>query len=282
MTWVEEYRQSIGMSRREFATAITAKLGGRGDRRVLVTPAILTIIETWPNARTHPRIMNAIARACGATKEMRDEFLHPCRRGFPYTHTAAAVTERAASPWRSYTGATTQAAMESAKRYASARPVVVIDRMGQVVFRAVSANAAEGFTGMSAKTVLTHCNHAVKFQFFQNAKYIFRYAEEWDAMSPSARAREVSEALASSTMKAYDPKSRAVVVIGKTGREIMRYESIAEAARGEATTLFHVKHRCQRRAKREFTGDIETTYRFAAEWDSMNQAQRMEDLGVAQ
>lgn len=278
MTWVEEYRRKVGMNRREFAEAITRKLGGRGDRRVVVTPAILTILEEWPNARTHPRIMNAIARACGATKQQRDQFLHPSRHEWPYVHGEAQVKQTDGHPWRNRPGATTEAARASAAKFAAqSRAVVIVDKAANVVARVPSIKAAADFTGINETCVSDRCKGLMRTEFAGDKIVTCRYADKWDAMTPEQRANNIAAAIKKS--KLYS--TRHVVAIDRRGNVRQRYGSTKEAAEAELTSPPSIRLRCLRKLGNEWTKDREVTYRYEDQWDKMTRAQQMRDIGAA-
>ena len=278
MTWVEEYRRKVGMNRREFAEAITRKLGGRGDRRVVVTPAILTILEEWPSARTHPRIINVIARACGATKQQRDQFLHPSRREWPYMHGEAQVKQSDGHPWRKHPGATTEAARASAAKFAAqSRAVVIVDKKGEVVARVPSIKAAAEFMGMNETCVSDRCKGLTRAEFADGKLLTCRYADKWDAMTQEQRAGNIAAAIKKS--KLYS--TRHIVAIDRRGNVRQRYGSIKEAAEAELTSPPSVRLRCLRKLGNEWTKDREVTYRYEDQWDKMTRAQQMRDIGAA-
>lgn len=286
MTWVEEYRRKVGMNRREFAAAVTAKLGGRGDRRVVVTPAILTIIEEWPNARTHPRIMNVIARACGATKEQRDQFLHPSRRDYPYAEAVAAVTVKdgAAHPWREKPGATSHAAKMSAVRHMGAmarkmqaREIVIVNRDGMEVQRVAGLEAAGEVLGISGECAADRCYERTRVEFTAKRRLTCRFADAWDAMSQDMRQQQMRIAVARSE----ENDTKRIVVIDREGNVRARYDSAKECARADYVTPAKVYDRCKRKTADEWCLDNEVTYRYALEWDKMTRAEQLRDIGAA-
>lgn len=279
MTWIQQYRESLNMTRGEFARAITRQLGGSGDSRAVVPENLITILEEHPHPVTHPKLMNMIARACGATKEQRDQFLHPSRRGFPYRHSAAALTDKAEHPWRTRPGATSAAAKQSAYSYGR-KPVVVIDRDGHVACRAESLMAAAIWANVSKGTVHDRCMRKIALEFIGRVPYTFRYADDWDSLSPSAKALEIRHALRASAAKGGDRTMEPVVVVNRWGEELNRYPNVHAAMRTEHATRQTIYNRCFRKIDREFTAYHEITYRFASEWDAMTPEQRREDVGA--
>lgn len=277
MNWIQEYRESIGMTREQFAKAINRQLGGTGEFRVTVPVKLIFMLEEWPKCYTHPKLINLIARACGATKAQRDQFLHPCRRDYPYRHSAAAVTERSVNPWCTYPAATTDAAKKSAYAYGR-RPVVIIDRDGHVVHRSESMMAAGIWANVSKNAVADRCMHKTKLEFIGRVPYTFRYADEWDKLSPSARALEIRNALRMSAAKGGDRTMEPIVVVTRWGDELTRYPNVPVAMHTEHVTKNTIYNRCFRKIDREFTAYHETTYRFASEWDAMTPEQRRMDV----
>ena len=283
MNWVQEYRQSIGMSRGQFARAITRQLGGCGDNRIVVPEKLIYMLEEWPKCYTHPKLANMIAAACGATPEQRDMIVNRVHRG----------------KWRGVDGP--RVAMElpptrlpirakaqpvAGDKYAhNNKQVVVLDRAGREVKRCASGREAAEFMGLSSTTVYSRCAHATPLEFTTvGTPYTCRYAQEWDALTPSARAASIRRALQIAGDKHTRPKgcniSRAVVAVDRSGRELARYDSIGDASRGEAYNEDCIRNRCNRQVGREFTGRNGATYRFAEDWDAMTPEERRRDVGA--
>ena len=280
MSWIQEYRESIGLTRGQFARAITRQLGGSGDNRIVVPEKLIFMLEEWPKCYTHPRLADMIAAACGATPEQRDMIVARVHRG----------------KWRGVDGPRVvyelpptrlpiraKAQPMPGDRYAhNNRPVVVIDRAGNEVKRCASGKEAAEFMGLSTTTVYSRCAHATPLEFTVGIPYTCRYAQEWDALTPSAKAASIRMALKNAGDSRTRPKGcnirRAVVAIDRDGRELARYASIGEAERGEAFNEDCIRNRCNRQVKNEFTGINDSTYRFANEWDAMTPEERLRDV----
>jgi len=280
--WVQEYRQSIGMSRGQFARAITRQLGGSGDNRIVVPEKLIYMLEEWPKCYTHPKLANMIAAACGATPEQRDMIVNRVHRG----------------EWRGVDGP--RVAMElpptrlpirakaqpvAGDKYAhNNKAVVVLDRAGREVKRCASGKEAAAFMGLSSTTVYSRCAHATPLEFTVGIPYTCRYAQEWDALTPSAKAASIRRALKNAGDSRTRPVGcnihKAVVVIDRSGRELARYDSIGAASRGEAYNEDCIRNRCNRQVKNEFTGINDSTYRFAEDWDTMTPEERRRDVGA--
>lgn len=281
MTWIEAYRQKLGMSREQFAAAVTRELGGTGERRKCVSANLIYMLENWPKCVTHPALITMIAHACGATKAQRDQFLAKERRGYPFRHFPARV--RSEAPRRA---PMKEEKPERNHRHDHARiAVVVLDRTGRVVRRCESMLDAAEVIGMTAPSVRARCLRRAAHEFCAGSVYTCRYAAEWDGMSQTARAADMRRALELGGDMKRKPNGglakRAVVVLDKAGRELARYDSIMEASRGEVTNDDYIRTRCYRKVRAEFTGKNDSTYRFAADWDKMTPEERAKDLSAA-
>lgn len=283
MTWIQEYRESVGMSREQFARAITQQLGGRGEKHRTVTAKLIYILENWPGCVTHPKLATMIARACGATPQQRDMIVAKAHRG-TWRGTDGPKVVYQTPPTRLPGKA--KAEPVPGDRYANNnKAVVVIDRAGIEVRRFKSGIEAADFMDISKSSVYGRCAHTVPMEFAAGKPYTCRYAQEWDALTPTAKALSIRRALELS--RVCKPRAngwnlkRSVVVVTKDGRELTRYPSIGEASRGECFNIDCIRNRCNRLVKQEFRGQHEATYRFADEWDGMTAEQRAKDLGAA-
>lgn len=283
MTWIQEYRESIGMNRVQFARAITEQLGGSGDRRVTVPATLIRMLEEWPRCVTHPKIANVIARACGATPEQRDMIVHKRHRGKWHGVSGPQVVYDLPKSRRPRP--IIKAEPVPGDKYAhNLKSVVIIDRMGNEVKRCASGKEAAEFMGLSSTTVYSRCAHATPLEFTLHHPYTCRYAQEWDRLTATAKAASVRRSLELAGDKHTRPVGcnlkRPVVVIDRTGRELTRYSTIGEASRGEAFDGNCIRNRCMRRVKQEFRGINDSTYRYAEEWDAMSREEQLKDIGA--
>ena len=267
MGWIEAYRRRLGMSREQFAAAITHELGGG----LLTVPAnLIYILESRPGAVTSPKLANLIARACGATKAQRDMIVHPSRRGEAYQHSAAAITAKRVS----------ERPAGGERRAKPGRAVVILDRAGNEVARVDSVMAAAALIGASNSTVVERCHRATRQEFGATHVFTCRYADEWDGMTPAARAADMREALArgEAALKRGLNAARPVVAVDRAARELARYASIGDAAAGEHRSQTWIRNRCSHRVNDE---QADRTFRFADEWDGMSKREQMKDVGAA-
>ena len=70
---------------------------------------------------------------------------------------------------------------------------------------------------------------------------------------------------------------RAVVVLNRDGKVLARYASIAAAGMKEDKNISCVAMRCARKVGQEWKHN-DKTFRYADEWDAMNEAQRRADM----
>lgn len=271
------------MDREQFARAITIKLGGIGERRMVVPANLITILEEQPHPRTHPKLADLIAAACGATPEQRDMIVARRHRG---TWHGVNAPQLAYGPERAHTErpAVKNKPRQGDKYAHNNKSVVVIDRAGNVVKRCASGKEAAAYMGLSSTTVYNRCAHAAPLEFTTHNPYTCRYAKEWDGLTPSAKAASIRRALKNAGDSRTRPKGcnirRVVVAIDRTGRELARYASIGEAERGEALNGDCIRNRCYRQVKNEFTNTNGRTYRFAKEWGAMSREEQLKDIGA--
>ena len=280
MTWIEEYRRSVGMTRGQFARAITARLG-RGKLKVPET--LIYILEVHPHPYTHPKLMQIIAHACGATKAQRDQFIAKQHRDIPYRETSPVLTVEKAHPWRKTPGPTTQKAAKSAAQHvrkclANCRAVVLVNSKGNVVSRVESVDRAAEALGVGVDTASDRCRGKVVVEFSKTRHLTCRYADEWDAMTETERREMIARAVERAGNFIWN--AREVVVIDEQGNERGRYGSTYLAADAEFVSQRTVVYHCRRKARKEFQGWIDVTFRYADEWDAMTEAERLKDVGA--
>ena len=229
--------------------------------------------------------MNMIAHACGATKAQRDMFLVKGRREYPFKHSPARVKREERRKPTMQASPEREAEKKKSRYDHNSRAVVVLDRAGNEVKRCESMTEAAEIMCLSAQSVRARCAHKVPSEYGAGQIYSARYAEEWDAMTPTARAADIRKARESGGEVKRSKRDcayrKAVVVLDKTGRELARYASINEASRGEVINDDCIRNRCYRRVWQEFTSTNDSTYRFADEWDEMTPEQRQKDLSAA-
>ncbi len=290
--WIEEFRRQHGLTRLELS------------KIVKVSQELITILEEQPRGVTHPKLANRLAAACGATPAQRDQIVNKIHAGTwepdnsqKYAARAANYLRRRAEARAMAEEARKRAEAEARERARAAelralngtgaaqhyggtpkRPVVMIDREGNVlkVYESVKA-AADGEKWTDAN-VAQKCRRVVKNEF-RFSDTTFRYADEWNAMTPAQRVDDVKmgSVNAASRHLARMRNGRPVVCLNKGGTVLRRYGSIMEASDCEKCTKSMIFRRANRQAGREFRY-MDITFRYADEWDAMTPAQRQADL----
>ena len=177
--WIDEYREKYGLELDDMARRVN--VAGRKMRPRLpctVTDTLIHILECSKTPRTHPRIADAIAIACGATAEQRDSIVDEKHRGTfdpsKYNHIARAKESPAASKRTPH----------------GERGVVKINREGMVVRRYPSLAMTEYYEDMTCESIRARCRRRVGGELERWA-YTYRYADEWDKMSRAERLKDL-------------------------------------------------------------------------------------------
>ena len=177
--WIDDYREKYGLELDDMARRVN--VAGRKMRPRLpctVTDTLIHILERSKTPRTHPRIADAIAIACGATAEQRDSIVDEKHRG---TFDPSKYN-RIASASQNTTAKRSTAHGE--------RSVVKIDRNGMVVRRYPSLAMAERYEDMTCESIRARCRRRVGGELERWA-YTYRYADEWDKMSRAERLKDL-------------------------------------------------------------------------------------------
>lgn len=181
MHWLERYRMRYrrgdgrrGISRKELAQMVqTRGRSGKPESAIGCSELLIGILEM--GGVTHPEIANRIAEVTGATPRQRDMLVNKIHRG----------------KWPDDT-------KNAAKKYVgahggnNAREVVRIDRQGFETGRYASGNAAGVAMGIRGSCVNSRCHRrCTKVSEFETYGCTWRFADEWDAMSPEERFADV-------------------------------------------------------------------------------------------
>lgn len=184
MHWLEKFRRRYtkkdgkkGISRAELAAMVKLKHGRCSEK-------LIEILEE--GGITHPNIADQIAKITRATERQRDSMVHDCHRTMPEPPKPKRRAEYKVPPPPVSPGVIPD----------HARRVVAIDMFGNEVARYESQTAAAAAAGCSTPTVSVRCRRAptsgkFEFRFFD---YTWRFAAEWDAMSPEQRAADIENA----------------------------------------------------------------------------------------
>lgn len=272
--WIRKFREAIGLERDDFARAVTYQLGGRGGDALTVSGELIGKLEEMNDCITHPDLADLIAAACGATRKQRDSIVHKKHRG----------------TWPGVDGPRLIRGGQAAKRTeptehkgGNVRQVVVLDRTGSEVCRFETVSQAASFIGISRSGVSQRCRHLIPFEWQTGCLYTARYADEWDAISPEQRTletRRTADGGPDFKKRSSTNVKKPVVMVDRQCRELGRWPSVADAGKGSRICTTSVRNRCAHVVKREWTPQFPFTFRFAEEWDTMNDEQRRKDVGA--
>ena len=280
--WIEEFRKANGYTREQLSRAL-GKLAHRRGRHTACPPELIYMLETIPGTVTHPGIANLIAEATGATPEQRDSIVHKMHRGkwkppriVPLKPYAPPRPKPAPPPPQARKGGN-----DTHKR-----PCGAVDREGNVIARFESVNAAARAMGVAESTVYNRCRGATPAEraFFSASHrnpggdrpavaadgLTFRY------LDASGMPMDPRQAMADRTPVRTN-QYKAIVEIDARGRVLRRYESTVQAAEANDIMSYSVYDRCRRKLKRDEFAWRGVSWRYAQEWDLMDEAARAED-----
>lgn len=291
--WITEYRQRYGLTLEQLAGMIR-RAGARKDPELWISDQLLYMLETREGFKTVPKLADLIAEACGATAKQRDELVLEQYRGTwkPTGQGAVAKAMAAAKAGRTVTKSTsvrqaseqpvakkTRAVAEARgvpKTSGPIRPVVTIDRDGNVLRRFGTVQAAAVYMGKGKEYVRKRCKGLISSDEYDEAGITYRYADEWDAMNGDQRRDAAKNA--GTVYIHQETHNQPVVAVDKSGH-IRRFGSIKAAARATGDSKPVI---CQRingaSSKRTVFSRHGYAYRRAEDWDRMTEQQRWEYL----
>lgn len=177
--WLTDFRRQHNLELYELAGLIRI-VGAKKIPALTVSEGMIWRLEIDENFRTIPKLADLIAECCGATAAQRDELVLKKYRGTwkPPKDNRPRLPEK----------------REEKPRYiwGNGRAVVVIDQLGNEIRRHPSAVMAAGWVGISSDSVNRRCNRETNCWEFGICKVSFRWADEYDAMSPEERARDAA------------------------------------------------------------------------------------------
>ena len=170
--WIEDYREAKGLELDDFARRVN-QIGRkmRPPLRGTVSDTLIYMLERAKVPRTHPRIAAAIATVCRATPEQYDSIVSDAHRG---TWEYRDVSRNTATCIKKYED-----------------KVVKIDDSARIVQRYVSIQNAAYCNDLSSDTVKARCEHKLKREFSASCPFTYRYAREWDKMTPEQKLKDI-------------------------------------------------------------------------------------------
>lgn len=234
--WITEFRAQYGLELEQLGTQIR-KLGARKDPPMRVSDVLLYRLETDPKFRTVPKLADLIAEACGATAKQRDALVLPKYRGTwePPKRRKPIVpktpeTEPEAEPATKARGLV----HGPNNPFPGARPVVKVNRKGEVVARYMSCNRAAVQNGLREDQISSRCHRKGKSDEFRLMGFTFRFAAEWDAMGVDEKMEDLNRNAGVKLGRGGTHGAHMVTVVDRHMRA-QTYESIRIAA--EATHI---------------------------------------------
>lgn len=183
MHWIEAYRRRMCMEARELA-----ELAG-------VTESLIYILENQAKAVTHPLLANRIAEVCGASAEQRDMIVAAKHRGTwkPGPKRTWARPRPQPKPEPEPPPPPREIPKGTGQRGGlNKRAVVKLDRFGRVLARYEGVLYAARLEQISPSVVFRRCGREINSDEFRPHGCTWRYADEWDAMSPGQRAADLA------------------------------------------------------------------------------------------
>ena len=226
-----------------------------------VSEALIYILENQNNAVTHPVIATRIAELCGANEAQHGMFVHRKHRGRippPRPGRELMITSKVRRKGR-------------VRQANGCREVVKLNRKGRVLARYKSLDEAAAREPVSAGGITWRCQRRTMDEWKDGTTW--RYADEWDAMSPAERAQDLR-----ALPHADNRNRRAVVMLNREGRVVARYNSIKTAATDAAAPCTVIARRCARQIEGNEFKARGVTWRYADEWDTMSPAAKAADM----
>ena len=190
--WIEDFRNRYNLERHEFARRVRV-LGARKrpGRPIGCSESLVYLLERSSKPVTHPNIADLLAEACGASAEEWDSIVRPKWRGRwrgDGVPRCLKGCEWTAGKSGSLPGPVDQPHWRHGE--AGRREIVKIDANGEVLERYVSLTYATAVLGQSMNSIGERARKCVRNEFAPKG-YSFRFAEEWDGMSPEERKRDL-------------------------------------------------------------------------------------------
>lgn len=180
MHWITQFRMNyrrkdgkIGITEEELAKMICTPFTGCNRK-------LIEILEA--GGITHPDIADRIAHVTGATPEQRDSIVHKKHRG-----------KRRKKKKREKLCPGNMTDMPGWAEKFGAMGVVQIGKDGREMCRHLSITRAAKTLGCTTLSIGRRCRRELwdKSDEFDHFGFTFRYAAEWDDMSPEEKERDI-------------------------------------------------------------------------------------------
>lgn len=269
--WLTEFRERFGLDLGTLGYCIRVE-GLRRNPPLRVSDQLLYMLERLEGFRTVPKLADLIAEVCGATAGQRDALVLERYRGTWTPKEGAKENDLfrhgfAVPPFLKGEGRKSQTAAEGRRK-----PVLCIDRLGDVLARYVSIENAAAMTGLSRDAIADRVNRKITVNEFQLCGTTFRFEEEWKAMGTQQRIRDAQRTLNGRSINGMC-RARAVTVITPEGR-VMQYNSVLAAATATGQVPGSVATRCQMSSPIRNKNMGGNMYMYTEKWEAMSAEDR--------
>ena len=270
--WITDFRQQFGLELETLGYYIRQE-GRKRNPPLRVSDELLYLLENFGNFRTVPKLADLIAEVCGATAEQRDQLVLEQYRG---TWKPKAGKGKGNDLFRHGFAVPPSHKGEGKKGMTAAearrKPVVCVDRLGDVIKRYDSIENAAAMTGLSREAISDRVNRKITANEYQLCGLTFRFAEEWGAMDAEARKRDAQRTMNGRSLGGMC-RARPVTVITPKG-EIKQFNSVLAAATATGQVPGSVASRVQL-ARPMRNGNLDgNMYMYREKWDAMTAEER--------
>lgn len=268
--WLSDFRKQFGLELETLGYYIRQE-GQKRDPALRVSDELLYKLERLKGFRTVPKLADLIAEVCGATAEQRDQLVLEQYRGTwkpKAGHRAqATMAAPAPSPYSPREGRKGLTAAEGRRK-----PVVCVDRLGDVLARYVSIENAAAETGLSRDAIADRVSRKITANEFQLCGTTFRFEEEWKAMGPQQRIKDAQRTLNGRSIVGMC-RARPVTVITPKG-QVLQYNSVLAAATATGQVPGSVATRCQMNRPMRNGNLGGNLYLYTDKWNAMSAEER--------
>lgn len=273
--WLSDFRKQFGLELETLGYYIRQE-GGKRNPPLRVSDELLYKLERLKGFRTVPKLADLIAEACGATAEQRDQLVLEQYRGtwkpkegngkgndlFRHGWTLRYAFGHAVPPAKGE-GRKGLTAAEGRRK-----PVVCVDRLGDVLARYVSIENAAAETGLSRDAIADRVSRKITANEFQLCGTTFRFEEEWKAMGPQQRIKDAQRTLNGRSIVGMC-RARPVTVITPKG-QVLQYNSVLAAATATGQVPGSVATRCQMNRPMRNGNLGGNLYLYTEKWNAMS------------
>lgn len=261
--WITEFREANGLTIEQLARALR-QLGATKTPEIGCSDTLLYRLECVKNFCTVPAIANLIAEGCGATAAQRDELVLPQYKG---------TWKPTGEPGIDLNRARARESARPTVFVVPGRPVVAVDPRGLEVGRYAGVVYAAARYGMGKETVRKRAQRKMIGCEFGTLLVTFRFADEWDRMTPEERFADIAKAR-TGTNRGCRAQPRPVVLIDWNGKVVGRYESVRAAAEATGMSTDTICARARYNYKQGLFTKSGYAIRYAEVWDGMTQSQK--------